>query len=33
MPFSKHSKNLDYGKYVQGLLGFESSVKLIANLV
>ena len=33
MPFSKHTKNLDYLKYVEGLLGYESSVRLISNLV
>ena len=32
MPYSKHTKNLDYPRYVQGLLGRDSSVKLILNL-
>lgn len=29
---SKHTKNLDYDKYVEGLLGYESSVGLIYSL-
>ncbi len=32
MPFSKHTANLDYEKYIEGLLGYENSVKLIHNL-
>jgi hypothetical protein len=32
MPFSKHSKNMDYEKYVEGLLGYENAVNLIFNL-
>lgn len=29
---SKHTKNLDYVKYTQGLLGAESSLNLIFDL-
>ena len=29
---SKHTKNLDYDKYVAGLLGVESAVNLIFDL-
>ena len=32
MPFSKHTKSMDYEKYVEGMLGFENSVKLIFEL-
>lgn len=32
MPFSKHTKNLDYEKYVDGLLGYENAVNLVFNL-
>lgn len=29
MPFSKHTVNLDYEKYLEGLLGYENAVNLI----
>ena len=29
LPLSKHTKNLDYSKYVEGLLGFEGAVTLV----
>lgn len=32
MPFSKHTKTMDYGRYIEGMLGFENSVKLIYEL-
>ena len=32
MPFSKHTSNLDFEKYVQGTLGYENSVFLVYNL-
>lgn len=32
MPMSKHTKNLDYVKYTQGLLGPESSLNLLYDL-
>ncbi len=32
MPVNKHTKNLDYAKYVQGTLGYENAVNLIYNL-
>ena len=32
MPFNKHTGNLDYEKYVEGLLGHENAVELIYNL-
>lgn len=32
MPVSKHTKNLDYDKFIQGLLGYESSLNLIYSL-
>lgn len=32
MPMSKHTKNLDYEKYIDGLLGYESAVNLIYDL-
>jgi hypothetical protein len=32
MPFSKHTVNLDYEKYLEGLLGYENAVNLIYNL-
>jgi hypothetical protein len=32
MPYSKHTQNLDYQRYVEGLLGFENAVNLIFNL-
>lgn len=33
MPVNKHTKNLDYKKYVQATLGYENAVGLIYNLV
>ena len=33
MPVNKHTKNLDYKKYVQATLGYENAVTLIYNLV
>ena len=32
MPFSKHTKNLDYEKCIEGLLGYENSVNIVYNL-
>lgn len=32
MPVTKFTKNLDYDKYVEGLIGEESSVNLIYDL-
>jgi hypothetical protein len=32
MPFSKHTRNLDYEKYLEGLIGYENSINLIYNL-
>lgn len=32
LPFTKHTTNLDYEKYMDGLLGYESSINLIHNL-
>lgn len=32
LPVSNHTKNMDYNKYVEGLLGFESAVTLIHRL-
>lgn len=32
LPISKHTRNMDYSKYVEGLLGFEASVTLIYKL-
>lgn len=33
MPVNKHTKNLDYKKYLQATLGYENAVSLISNLV
>lgn len=33
MPFNKHTKNLDYKKYLQATIGYENAVILIYNLV
>jgi len=33
MPVNKHTKNLDYKKYVQGMIGYENAVVLIHQLV
>ena len=32
MPFSKHTKNLDYLKCIEGVLGYENAVNLIYNM-
>lgn len=32
MPYSKHTKNLDYEKYVDGLLGMENAIGLVHTL-
>lgn len=32
MPFSKHTKAMEYDKYVDAMLGFENAVKLIYDL-
>ena len=32
MPFSKHTKNLDYEKYLEGLIGLENAISLVHNL-
>lgn len=32
MPYSKHTKNLDLEKYVEGLIGQENSITLLFNL-
>jgi hypothetical protein len=32
MPYSKHTKNLDYWKYVEGLIGQENAIGLVYNL-
>ena len=33
MPVTKHTKNLDYLKYVRGQLGYENAIVLIHSLV
>lgn len=33
MPVNKHTKNLDYKKFVQATVGYENAVNLIFNLV
>ncbi len=33
MPVNKHTKNLDYKKYVQATIGYENAVGLIFSLV
>lgn len=32
MPYTKFTKNLDYNKYIEGLLGEENAVNLIYDL-
>jgi hypothetical protein len=32
MPVNKHTKNLDYKKYVQAMLGYENAINLIYNM-
>ena len=32
MPVNKHTKNLDYKKYVQATLGYENAINLIYNM-
>lgn len=33
MPVNKHTKNLDYKKYVKATIGYENAVNLIFTLV
>lgn len=32
LPVSKHSKNMDYDRYIEGLIGAESSVLSIVRI-